>query len=55
MSSAVQLTSSQDSHDESSNERLDLIRQMDPTAGNLSLSDEIFLKAAVSLKNQVRV
>ncbi|XP_065874875.1 lanC-like protein GCL1 [Euphorbia lathyris] len=52
MSSAVQFTS-QDSHDDSDNERLDFIRQIDPVPDNLSLPDEIFLRAAISLKDQV--
>ncbi|WCJ31931.1 LanC-like protein GCR2 [Euphorbia peplus] len=52
MSSAVQFTS-QDSHDDTNNDRLDLIAQMDPTPDNLSLSHEIFLRAAISLKDQV--
>lgn len=50
------LASSQDGHDkESNNKRLDMIQNMDPTAGAslLSLPMEVFLKAAISLKDQV--
>lgn len=50
------LASSQEGHDkESNNERLDMIQNMDPTAGTslLSLPMEAFLKAAISLKDQV--
>eukprot|EP00261_Vitis_vinifera_P021442 XP_010652678.1 PREDICTED: lanC-like protein GCL1 isoform X2 [Vitis vinifera] len=51
MSSAVKLPS-QESHDES-NEWLDSFQKPDPTAANLSLPTETFLKAAMSLKDQV--
>ncbi|KAJ9670161.1 hypothetical protein PVL29_026606 [Vitis rotundifolia] len=51
MSSAVKLPS-QESHDES-NEWLDSFEKPDPTAANLSLPTETFLKAAMSLKDQV--
>ncbi|EEF30711.1 catalytic, putative [Ricinus communis] len=62
MSSAVEFASSssssssstaQDSHDDTNNERLDLIRQIDPTVKTLSLPNETFLGAAISLKDQV--
>lgn len=57
MSSVMEyLASSQEGHDkESNNERLDMIQNMDPTAGTslLSLPMEAFLKAAISLKDQV--
>lgn len=51
MSSAVKLPSPE-SHDES-NEWLDSFQKPDPTAANLSLPTETFLKAAMSLKDQV--
>lgn len=51
MSSAVKMPS-QESHDES-NEWLDSFQKPDPTAANLSLPTETFLKAAMSLKDQV--
>ncbi|KAK4584114.1 hypothetical protein RGQ29_022023 [Quercus rubra] len=50
------LASSQEGHDqERSKERMDMIQNMDPTAGTslLSLPMEAFLKAAISLKDQV--
>ncbi|XP_075655484.1 lanC-like protein GCL1 [Castanea sativa] len=50
------LASSQEGHDkESNNERLDMIQNMNPTAGAslLSLPTEAFLKAAISLKEHV--
>ncbi|KAF2292971.1 hypothetical protein GH714_034413 [Hevea brasiliensis] len=54
MTPAVEFTS-QETHEESNNQRLDVnfIHQLDLTAGNLSLPNEIFLKAAISLKDQV--
>ncbi|KAA8546777.1 hypothetical protein F0562_003206 [Nyssa sinensis] len=54
MSSMVQIGStSQDNDHEEINERLDFLHISDPTVTNLSLSPEIFLKAAISLKDQV--
>lgn len=58
MSSAVEFASQEShSHEENNNERLDfnhLILQMNPTASsNLSLPKDTFLKAAISLKDQV--
>lgn len=59
MSSAIQFaaasTSSSSAQDnrENNNEPLDLLHQIDPTAATLSLTKENFLKAAVSLKEQV--
>ncbi|VVA38160.1 PREDICTED: lanC [Prunus dulcis] len=50
MSFGVELTSSPEGHEDANNERLDLI---DPTAPNWSLPSETFLRAAVSLKDQV--
>jgi hypothetical protein len=52
----MEFASSQEGHEESENERLEMIHNMgDPTAGSLSLpSWEIFLRAAVSLKDKVR-
>ncbi|KAL9377841.1 hypothetical protein Peur_029176 [Populus x canadensis] len=52
MSSAVEATS-QENHEESSNERLDLIHHLDPTAADMLIPNEILLKAAISLKDQV--
>jgi hypothetical protein len=52
MSSAVEATS-QENHEESSNERLDLIRHLDPTATDMLIPNEVLLKAAISLKDQV--
>uniref|UniRef100_A0A6M2EM60 LanC-like protein GCL1 n=1 Tax=Populus davidiana TaxID=266767 RepID=A0A6M2EM60_9ROSI len=52
MSSAVEATS-QENHEESSNERLDLIHHLDPTATDMLIPNEILLKAAISLKDQV--
>ena len=56
MSEVMEFASSQEGHEESENERLEMIHNMDdPTAGSLSLSSwEIFLRAAVSLKDKVR-
>ncbi|TYH38253.1 hypothetical protein ES332_D12G098300v1 [Gossypium tomentosum] len=54
MSSVMELTASQESHEEGKNERLDNFLNMDPTLSNtLSLSADTFLKAAMALKNQV--
>lgn len=56
MSPVMELASSQEGHDqESNNERLDMIQNMDPTmvTSLLSITSETFLKAAVSLKDQV--
>ena len=51
MSSVVgYLASSQESPDEGNDERLDFVN---PTTSDLSLPGETFLKAAVSLKDQV--
>lgn len=51
MSSVVgHLASSPESPDKGNNERLDLVN---PTTSDLSLPGETFLKAAVSLKDQV--
>ncbi|XP_061949325.1 lanC-like protein GCL1 [Populus nigra] len=52
MSSAVEATS-QENHEESSNERLDLSHHIDPTAADMLIPNEILLKAAISLKDQV--
>ncbi|KAF2283948.1 hypothetical protein GH714_017522 [Hevea brasiliensis] len=55
MSPAVEFAS-QESHeddDNNNNERLDFILHMDLTAANFSLPNESFLKAAISLKDQV--
>ncbi|XP_011022825.1 PREDICTED: lanC-like protein GCL1 [Populus euphratica] len=52
MSSAVE-ASSQENREESSNERLDLIHHLDPTATDMLIPNEILLKAAISLKDQV--
>ena len=52
MSSAVKLPS-RESHDED-NEWLDSFQKSDPSASNLPLPTETFLKAAMSLKDQVR-
>lgn len=52
MSSAVEATS-QENHEESSNERLDLSHHLDPTATDMLIPNEILLKAAISLKDQV--
>ncbi|KAJ6990953.1 hypothetical protein D5086_015232 [Populus alba] len=52
MSSTVEATS-QENHEESSNERLDLIHHLDPTATDMLIPNEILLKAAISLKDQV--
>ncbi|KAJ6366208.1 hypothetical protein OIU77_002730 [Salix suchowensis] len=52
MSSLMEVTS-QESHEESNNERLDLIHHLDPAATDVLLPDETFLKAAISLKDQV--
>ncbi|KAE7998025.1 hypothetical protein FH972_002604 [Carpinus fangiana] len=55
MPEVMEFASSQEGHEESENERLEMIHNMDdPTAGSLSLpSWEIFLRAAVSLKDKV--
>jgi len=43
-------------HDEAIHEPSDLIAEnMNPTVGNLSLPNETFLKAAISLKDEVCV
>ncbi|KAJ9177554.1 hypothetical protein P3X46_012761 [Hevea brasiliensis] len=54
MSPAVEFAS-QESHEDgdNNNERLDFILHMDLTAANFSLPNESFLKAAISLKDQV--
>uniref|UniRef100_A0A6N2ND27 LanC-like protein GCL1 n=2 Tax=Salix viminalis TaxID=40686 RepID=A0A6N2ND27_SALVM len=52
MSSVMEVTS-HESHEESNNERLDLIHHLDPAATDVLLPDETFLKAAISLKDQV--
>ncbi|KAG6768472.1 hypothetical protein NC652_019414 [Populus alba x Populus x berolinensis] len=52
MSSTVEATS-QENHEESSNERLDLIHHLDPTATDMLIPNEILLKAAISLKDRV--
>ncbi|KAB5556477.1 hypothetical protein DKX38_007386 [Salix brachista] len=44
---------SQENHEENSNDRLDLTRSIDPTSTDMRLPRETFLKAAISLKNQV--
>ncbi|KAF9681854.1 hypothetical protein SADUNF_Sadunf05G0046200 [Salix dunnii] len=44
---------SQENHEENNNERVDLNRRMDPTSTDIRLPHETFLKAAISLKNQV--
>ena len=44
---------SQENHDENNNERVDLTRRIDPTSTDMRLHRETFLKAAISLKNQV--
>lgn len=56
--SSVQFASpSKETHEDNNNERLDLLltkaNTMDPTL-NMSLSTDTFLKAALSLKQQVR-
>ncbi|KAG2716688.1 hypothetical protein I3843_03G141100 [Carya illinoinensis] len=53
MSPVMELASSQEGHEESNNERLDMINHMDPMAASLSLLSETLLTAAVSLKDQV--
>ncbi|MBA0862308.1 hypothetical protein Goshw_007004 [Gossypium schwendimanii] len=54
MSFVMELTASQESHEEGKNERLDNFLNMDLTLSNsLSLSADTFLKAAMALKNQV--
>lgn len=56
MSPVMELASSQEGHDqESNNDRLDMIQNMDPTmvTSLLSITSDTFLKAAVSLKDQV--
>ncbi|KDP29724.1 hypothetical protein JCGZ_18659 [Jatropha curcas] len=56
MSSAIEYTSQDShSHEDNNNERLDLnlILQMKPSASNLWLPKETFLRAAISLKNKV--
>ncbi|CAK7354588.1 unnamed protein product [Dovyalis caffra] len=52
MSSVVKVAS-QENHEESNNERLDLIHHMDPIATDMLLPNETFLEAAISLKDQV--
>ncbi|KAH8502755.1 hypothetical protein Peur_066602 [Populus x canadensis] len=52
MSSAVEATS-QENHEESSNERLDLNHHLDPAATDMLIPNEVLLKAAISLKDQV--
>ncbi|KAF9678897.1 hypothetical protein SADUNF_Sadunf07G0083900 [Salix dunnii] len=44
---------SQESNEERNSERRDLIHHLDPTATDVLLHDETFLKAAISLKDQV--
>ncbi|KAJ6775075.1 LANC-LIKE PROTEIN [Salix purpurea] len=44
---------SQENHEENSNDRLDLTRRIDPSSTDMRLPRETFLKAAISLKNQV--
>ncbi|KAB1200555.1 LanC-like protein GCL1 [Morella rubra] len=53
MSPVMELSSSQDGHEDGNNERLDMIYNMDLSAPSLSLPTGTFLKAAVSLKDQV--
>ncbi|CAI9767467.1 unnamed protein product [Fraxinus pennsylvanica] len=54
MSSSVVKFASQDSnHEEGNQELFDMIHTGDPTAPNISLPAETFLKAAISLKDQV--
>ncbi|KAJ8765538.1 hypothetical protein K2173_014660 [Erythroxylum novogranatense] len=53
MSSVVKLASQESNQEDSNNERFDLVRGMDPTLTNFSLSDDTFLEAAISLKNLV--
>lgn len=55
MSPVMELSSSQDGHEDGNNERLDMIYNMDLSAPSLSLPTGTFLKAAVSLKDQVCV
>ncbi|KAJ4833653.1 LanC-like protein gcl1 [Turnera subulata] len=52
--SPVMELASQDAHEDSNNERMDLIHQMDPSpATDLSLPNQTFLRAAISLKDKV--
>lgn len=55
MSSSVVKYASQDTNNghEDGNERLDLLIKSDPMAPSLSLPSETFLKAAISLKDEV--
>ncbi|GFY80233.1 GCR2-like 1 [Actinidia rufa] len=53
MSSVVQFTSQESNGNEEVNERLDSLQIYDPTVTILSLPVETFLRAAVSLKDQV--
>ncbi|KAI9164786.1 hypothetical protein LWI28_002047 [Acer negundo] len=58
MSSAVEFASQENHNEENNNERLDLLllknNNMDPTATiNISLTTHTFLRAAISLKDQV--
>lgn len=56
MSQVMEFASSQEDHEESDNEGLEMTHNMDhPTTGSLSLPSETFLRAAVSLKDQVGV
>lgn len=50
MSLGVEFAPSPEEHDDADNERLDLV---DPAAPNLSPSSGTFLRAAVTLKDQV--
>ncbi|CAK9185527.1 unnamed protein product, partial [Ilex paraguariensis] len=52
MSSVVEFASKESSDHEDGNERLDLLHTTNPTAANLSLPAETFLKAAISVKDQ---
>ncbi|KAE8676580.1 hypothetical protein F3Y22_tig00111584pilonHSYRG00218 [Hibiscus syriacus] len=54
MSSVMEFAASKESNEEGENERLDHFLNVDPTLSNsFSLSADIFLKAAIALKNQV--
>lgn len=55
MSSVVGFASQESNGHEDGNERFDLHQIPDTTVTNLSLPVETFLRAAISLKDQVRI
>lgn len=56
MSSGLQFASQENGNNhEEGNERLDLLNIADLTADNLSLPADTFLRAAISMKNQVNL